>query len=408
MSKVTEKSPNNHSVRANSFSVTCLSRGNKAYIKLKDQNGELMFSTGIRITGKLDTDSFSIYKNVEATNLLQDLKNRFYAEYYKLELAGLKVNLQNLKAIVFNKLGVFHVPTFFGCLDTFYMDNYQKLEGKEYRKATVVKFKRMIENIKIYFQTTYQTEKLQLSEIRKVDGQNLINFCKSTLGHKHNHAIRHGEIIKRILDYAVDSQWIERNPLGALKTKRVKVPVEAMTEEELEILINAELIVPQYEYVKDVFLFCCFTGLAYVDVRHFDRERIKTRKDGQKVYDPNRGKNGSRSFVPLIPPALELLEKYKDHPFCLKKGMALPVYGNAYMNCVLKEIMAITGIKTLLKTHTARKTCTSYFVNNGVPIQSVSAMLGHRSISTTERFYFQRSDDAVVRDFQDFVERKKL
>ncbi len=407
MAKVTKKVSDSYTVRANSFSVTCCVRGIMVYITIRDANGELFFSTGIRATGKLDKANFSIHNNVEATNLLQDLKNRFYAEYYKLELAGYKVNLHKLKALVFNKSGVFHIPTFFKCLDTFYTDNYEKLEGKGMKRGTVVKFKRMIENIKIYFKTTYQTENLQLSEIRKSDGQKLINFCKSTLNHEHNHATRHGEIMKRILEDAVDNRWLDKSPFDALKTKRERVPVEAMTEEELEILINVHMPVLQHEYVKDVFLFCCFTGLGYIDVRNFNREGIKTRKDGQKVYDPNRGKNESRSFVPLIPQALELLEKYKDHPFCEKRKLALPVYGNAYMNAILKEIMSITGIKTLLKTHTARKTCTSYFINGGVPIQSVSAMLGHRSISTTERFYFQRSDDAVVRDFQDFVKRKK-
>lgn len=410
MSNVTEKtqkSPNSQSVRANSFSVTCGRRGSKVYLTIQDQSGNLTFSTGIRITSKLDTNSFSIYKNVDATNLLQDLKNRFYSEYYKLELAGLKVNLQSLKALVFNKVGIFNIPTLFECLENFYTENYLKLEGKGYKKGTVVKFRTMTDSIKNYFVSAYQTEKLQLSEVRKIDGQNLINFCKSTLNHNHNHAIRHVEMFRRILNYAVDNQWIDKNPLEALKTKRVRIPVVAMTEEELDKLIGSNLLVPQYEQVKDVFLFCCFTGLAYVDVKSFSAENIKTRKDGQKVYDSNRGKNESRSFIPLIPQALELIECYKKHPFCIKTGLAFPVFSNAYMNRILKEIMGIVGIKTLLKTHTARKTCASYFVNNGVPIQSVSAMLGHKSISVTERNYFQRSDDSVIRDFQDFTERKK-
>ncbi|MCP1384047.1 site-specific integrase [Runella salmonicolor] len=407
MVKVTKKAVNHHQVRANSFSVTCSQRGIMVYFTIRDSKEELFFSTGIRVTGKLDKANFSIHNNVEATNLLQDLKNRFYSEYYKLELAGLKVNLQRLKALVFNESGVLNVPTLFECLENFYTENYLKLEGKGYKKGTVVKFRTMTDSIKKYFVSAYQTEKLQLSEVRKIDGQNLINFCKSKLNHQHNHAIRHVEMFKRILNYAVDNQWIDKNPLGSLKTKRGRKPVEAMTEEELETLINAKLEVPQYEYVKDAYLLACFTGLSYMDVRDFAIERIKTRKDGQKVYDPNRGKNENRSFIPLIPQALELIERYKNHPFCVKRGRALPVFSNAYMNRILKEIMVITGIQTLLKTHTARKTCSSYFLNNGVPIQSVSAMLGHKSITTTERFYFQRSDDSVVKDFQNFIERKK-
>lgn len=407
MAKVTKKATEHHQVRANSFSVTCSQRGIKVYFTIRDSKGELFFSTGVSSTGKLDKDNFSIYNNIEATNFLQGLKNRFYSEYYKAELAGLQISLQNLKAIVFNKAGVFHIPTLFGCLDTFYTDNYHKLLGKEYRKGTVVKYYRMIENIKIYFHSTYQTDKLQLSEVRKIDGQSLVNFCKSTLNHKHNHANRHGELIKRILNFAVDNQWIDKNPLTAFKTKRKEVPVRALNEEELETLIKSKLEVEQYEFVQDVFLFCCFTGLSYMDVKAFDYKAIQTRKDGQKIYDPNRGKTQTRAFIPLVPQALEVISKYQNHPYCHTRKITLPVFSNAYMNRILKQIMVITGIKTHLTTHVARKTCTSYFVNNGVPIQSVSAMLGHRSIKTTEKHYYQRSDDAVARDFQDFVKRKK-
>lgn len=407
MSKENQKSPNSHHIRANSLNVSCKRRGNKVYFTLKDKNDEITFSTGVRINSKLDTDTFTIYKNPDATSLIQNLRSSFYSEYYKLELAGLKPSLSNLKALVFNRVGVYNVPTLFGCFDSYYTDNYHNLLGTVYKKGTVVKCFRMVDNLKIYFLTTYQTDKLQLSDVRKIDGQKLVDFCRSNLGHEHNHANRHGELIKRILTFAVDNQWLERNPLDSFRTKRKDVPVVALDEAELELLIKTKLEVEQYEFVQDVFLFCCFTGLSYIDVKDFDYKAIKTRKDGQKMYNPNRTKTKTRSFIPLVPQALEIIDKYQNHPYCLARKVSLPVLSNAYMNRILKQIMVITGIKTHLTTHVARKTCASYFINNGVPIQSISAMLGHRSIKTTEKHYYDRSEDAVVRDFQDFAKRKK-
>lgn len=407
MSKENQKSPNSHNVRANSLNITCKRRGNKVHFTLRDRNDKKTFSTGVSINSKLDTDTFTVYKNPAATSVIQDLKSRFYAEYYKLELAGLKPNLSDLKALVFNRVGVFNVPTLFGCFDTYYTNNYHNLLNTVYRKGTVVKCFRMIDNIKIYFLTTYQTDKLQLSDVRKIDGQNLVNFCRSNLGHEHNHANRHGELIKRIMTFAVDNQWIEKNPLDSFRTKRKDVPVVALNEDELDLLIKSKLEVEQYEFVQDVFLFCCFTGLSYADIKGFNHKAIKTRKDGQKVYITNRDKNQNRSFIPLVPQALEVIEKYQNHPYCLARKVSLPVFSNAYMNRILKQIMVVTGIKTHMTTHVARKTCASYFINNGVPIQSVSAMLGHRSIKTTENNYYKRSEDAVIRDFQELENRKK-
>ena len=139
--------------------------------------------------------------------------------------------------------------------------------------------------------------------------------------------------------------------------------------------------------VRDIFLFCCFTGLAYADVNKLKRNEIVKGLDGEMWIFTKRKKTDTPCRIPLLPPALGLLNKYSDHPVCCNLGKALPVSTNQKMNAYLKEIAAICGIDKLLTFHIARHTfATTVTLSNGVPIESVSKMLGHTNIKTTQHY----------------------
>ena len=139
--------------------------------------------------------------------------------------------------------------------------------------------------------------------------------------------------------------------------------------------------------VRDVFLFCCFTGLAYVDVKKLKISQIAKGLDGEKWIFINRQKTDSRSAIPLLPTAVNLIAKYSTHPVCIKKCTPLPVPSNQKMNGYLKEIAALCGINKMLTSHIARHTfATTVTLSNGVPIETVSKMLGHTSIRQTQHY----------------------
>ena len=141
------------------------------------------------------------------------------------------------------------------------------------------------------------------------------------------------------------------------------------------------------EEVKDVFLFCCFTGYAYLDVFNLTHNNIIQGIDGEKWIVKNRVKNDNPERVPLLPIALEIVEKYKTHPYCEINDRLLPVNSNARFNGYLKEVAAICGIKKHLTTHTARHTfATTVTLEHDVPLETVSQMLGHKSIRTTQLY----------------------
>lgn len=139
------------------------------------------------------------------------------------------------------------------------------------------------------------------------------------------------------------------------------------------------------QLVKDYFVFCCFTGLAYIDVVNLKSSSVSVGIDGNRWLVFDRKKTGTISRVPLLDPALEIIDKYRNHPSAVHRGNVFPSISNQKLNSYLKEIGDICGISKPLTFHLARHTfATTVTLSNGVPIESVSKMLGHTKISTTQ------------------------
>lgn len=152
--------------------------------------------------------------------------------------------------------------------------------------------------------------------------------------------------------------------------------------------------------MRDVYIFCCFTGLAYADVKKLERTEISIGVDEELWIFTDRLKTKIKSRVPLLPVSQAIIEKYKNDPVCINGNKVLPVLSNQKYNAYLKEIADICGITKNLTTHTARHTFgTTVTLTNGVPIESVSKMLGHKKISTTQH-YARVLDIKVGEDMQ--------
>src|SRR6185437_3447713 len=159
--------------------------------------------------------------------------------------------------------------------------------------------------------------------------------------------------------------------------------------------------------VRDIFLFSCFTGLAYADLQKLRRSEISTGIDGGKWIFTRRQKTDTASRIPLLPTAQQILEKYLDHPLC-RNDKVLPILSNQKMNQYLKEIADVCHIDKYLTFHIARHTfATTITLSNGVPIETVSKMLGHRNLKTTQH-YAKILDRKVSNDMQALKERLSL
>ena len=190
------------------------------------------------------------------------------------------------------------------------------------------------------------------------------------------------------------------DPYLNFKGKFKKVDKAILTKVELDLMARKEFASDRLAQVRDTFLFCCFTGLAYSDIQKLERSQITRGIDGEQWIFSKRTKTNVKSHIPLLPEALEIIERYKDHPLCESRGLVLPVPSNQKMNDYLKEIAVICGIDKILTSHVARHTfATTITLQNGVPIESVSKMLGHTNIRTTQ-IYAKILDTKVSEDMQ--------
>ena len=152
-------------------------------------------------------------------------------------------------------------------------------------------------------------------------------------------------------------------------------------------MIEKEFKIKRLEQVRDIFIFCCYTGLAYVDVEKLMQNDIVIGIDGERWIKTRKAKTDTRSAIPILPIAESILKKYKEHPDVINNNKVLPVLSNQKTNAYLKEIADLCGITKILTFHLARHTfATTVTLTNVVPIESVSKMLGHKCLVNTVRF----------------------
>lgn len=203
----------------------------------------------------------------------------------------------------------------------------------------------------------------------------------------HNTSIKYISNVKKIVNICVKNGWLDRDPFFGYKMCKKEVIREYLSEEEIFAVLAKNFPAERLNIVRDIFIFSCYTGLAYADIEKLKRSEIIIGIDGDKWISTTRQKTDSASRIPLLPIALQILEKYKNHPKCVNEDLLLPIFSNQNMNGYLKEIAAIVGIEKKFTFHCARHTfATTVTLTNGVPIESVSKMLGHKNLKTTQHY----------------------
>ena len=200
-----------------------------------------------------------------------------------------------------------------------------------------------------------------------------------------NASMKYVKTLKQVIKKAVDHGWIKYNAIGGFKCPYKDPDRDYLEMEELISMYNKEINIKRLEEVRDVYIFCCFTGYAFETVYNLNEDDVYTGLDGRIWISRDRSKTDNEETVPLLPIPLAIIEKYKNHPHRISTKKLLPVNSNQRYNGYLKEVAIICGIDRKLTTHTARHTfATTVTLENDVPIETVSKMLGHKSIRTTQ------------------------
>ncbi|RVT98403.1 site-specific integrase [Mucilaginibacter limnophilus] len=266
-------------------------------------------------------------------------------------------------------------------------DRYEKLIGNGGSKGTLSRYRISLAHTQRFIKWRYHLNDIP---VRKIDHQFITDYdywLRSERNCGNNSAVKYIRNFKKVVLICLDNGWIDRNPFMKYKGKTKRVQRVCLEQSDIDRLMYKEFASSRLEQVRDIFLFSCFTGLAYVDVKKLHRDHLTNRYDGEIWIVTNRQKTDVPTRVPLLPQAIDLMRKYEYHPKCANTGLVFPVPSNQKVNDYLKEIAELCGIKTELTFHIARHTfATTVTLANDVPIESVSVMLGHTSIRTTQEY----------------------
>jgi site-specific recombinase XerD len=260
------------------------------------------------------------------------------------------------------------------------------IENNEYAQGTLTHFETTYKHTESFLQWKYNLQDISIDTVDFAFISDFEYYLKTEVC-AHNTAMKYLGDLKKIILICVKKSWLPKDPFLGYKMSRREVQKEFLIDEELESIANKKFKTERLTLVRDIFLFSCYTGLAYADVKKLKRSEIRIGIDSKKWLFIQRQKSETPSPVPLLPAALGILDKYKDHPRCINSDMVLPILCNQKMNEYLKEIADVCEINKTLTYHTARHTFgTTVTLNNNVPMETVSKMMGHKTLKQTQHY----------------------
>lgn len=266
-------------------------------------------------------------------------------------------------------------------------DEMEALLGKGYAKGTLDRFVITKNHLTSFIKFKYKKDDHEFEDLNLEFVKDFEFYLRTVRECSNNTTLKYIANFKKIVIRAIDNEIINKDPFKNFKGRKTKLVKKPITTQELYELEKHYFSTDRLDVVRDVFVFQCYTGLAYIDAYQLKKSDIKKGIDGNLWIMSERKKTNSSFNVPLLPQALKIIEKYKDHPLCLQRGTVLPVSSNQKMNEYLKEVANLCGFPFTLNTHMARRTFGSTVtLNNNVPINVVKELLGHSSVKQTEAY----------------------
>jgi site-specific recombinase XerD len=311
------------------------------------------------------------------------------------------ITIKEFKNRILGKQEIETIPTLIKIIEEHNLHFSKLVAIGERSKASLQKYSRVKDLIKIFNNKTFGCDDIQIDKINSAYIYNLESYLKFESDYKGKKGIRNNSVVKyfknlkTICNYAIRMELIDKNPFNIYNGKIKVDEAIFLTQVELERIENKIFKVERLERVKDIFLFSCYTGYAPVDAIKLTRKNVIQDIEKTLWIKANRQKTNTKANVPILPPVLKIINKYQFDGETL-----LPRISNQKMNAYLKEIADIIGLDKKLTWYVARHTfATTVTLGNGIRIENVSAMLGHTTIKQTQH-YAKILDQNVGLDMQ--------
>lgn len=281
----------------------------------------------------------------------------------------------------------------------------EELDRGDIVKATYQRWTRCVDYLAEFLKLTQNVEDIPIGDVTSGTIDDFEHFLRMRKGCANNAAVRYVRCVKNVMQYALAHKWISHDPFIGKKYQRTHSERQHLNEAELKAVMELDLKdLPRLEVVRDTFVFCCFTGLAFCDIKSLKRSDITTDANGNAWIRKAREKTGEMSIIPMLAVPRKIAEKYAGHPTVIQKDVVLPVITNQKMNAYLKEIADLARVEKHLTTHLARHTFATLSLSNHVPIESISKMLGHSDIRTTQ--IYAKTQDKTIYEDMEFMRHK--
>lgn len=263
----------------------------------------------------------------------------------------------------------------------------KELIGKEYAAGTLERYATSLKHTIEFLDWKFKISDIDIKQIDHAFITDYEFYLRSVRNCSNNTAVKYIKNLNKIIKICLANDWLDKNPFNNYKSKIKEVERDFLSEQELQSILNKDFKTDRLSLVRDIFIFSCFTGLAYIDVKNLTKSHISIGIDGEKWIYTHRQKTESASKIPILPITQMIIDKYENHPQSNNQEVLVPILSNQKMNAYLKEIATICEIEKELTFHIARHTfATTVTLTNGVPIESVSKMLGHKNIKTTQHY----------------------
>ena len=281
------------------------------------------------------------------------------------------------------------------------------LSGISLAPATVIRYETTLRLTEQFLQKNYKKEDCYLDEVTNQFIEDFEFFLKTVRRCCHNTTTKYLLNFKKIIRIALAKGWMKKDPFAQVHFHFEPVEREFLEKQELKAMLNKEITITRLAQVRDIFCFCCLTGLAFTDVQQLRPEHLVADIHGKIWIRKARQKTKNMCNIPLLDEAQKIIDRYRDHPYCQTHGVLLPVCSNQKMNSYLKELADICGIPKNLSTHCARHTFATLTLASGATIDNVAKMLGHANVNMTRR-YAKVLDSSIMRDMEVVAENMAL
>lgn len=366
----------------------------------KDKNGDSPIDAWIAVNG--ERTSYSTGKKVKVSEwdekkqivkgtsdkaklineYLYQLRNKIFQKEIELMEKGFMLTPTLLKEAVNDHVDAVNQKTLMQVFKDFQAMR-KPLIGKKIAKDTYEDNDLTGRYIKEFMEKQYHRSDIFLHEVKIGFIQAFHTFLLTEKNNRQNSCSKHLKFLKQLMNIAVANGYVQFNPLNIYKVEREPVEIDFLDHNELQKIINFETPIKRFERTRDAFLFGCFTGLAYIDIKTLRKEHFETDEEGRIWIKKKRVKTGVLSRIPLLPMAKLLLEKYKDW----EGEMVMPIQDATDVNENLKDIATLCGINKRVTFHTSRHTFASTVtLANNISLEVISKMMGHTNTRMTSRY----------------------